>query len=82
MSGIDLSEFEALSKPKRPPCAVGVALSTLEKAEAAKLMAACDRPMSTITNAAIQKWLKARGHETTVQLVTSHRKATCSCGDG
>jgi hypothetical protein len=73
----DLSEFEALSKPRKPPCQVGAALAALEAKQAAQLRAACEAP--AITVAGIRTWLEQRGHAASVSGITSHRRRTCTC---
>lgn len=81
MTDVDLSEFVKLSKPKRPPCAVGVALSTLPKADRGKLEAACASDSGVITTSAIRQWLSSRGHTASIPGVTAHRHGTCTCGN-
>lgn len=81
----DLSEFEALSQPKKPPCTMGLILAgeldpKLSPEDVAKLEAAMATDMGVITNAAIAKWLESRGHSLHSQRVLTHRKGTCRCG--
>jgi hypothetical protein len=78
----DLSEFYRLSRPKKPPCRVGFALSQLTRTEAKQARAAIDTDAGIITNSAIQQWLASKGHEATVSSIVSHRKNTCTCADG
>lgn len=77
----DLSEFFKLSKPKRKPCAIGFALSTkaIEGAEVDQLNAALATDQGIITASAIQQWLASRGVDVNVNVVSSHRRRTCSC---
>lgn len=80
-NGVDISEFEKLSKPRRKPCAVGHAMESLDRAEAEQLRAAVAADQGVITNAAVEKWLLTRGYKTSAQAVSSHRKGTCRCGE-
>lgn len=77
----DLSEFFKLSRPKRRPCPLGFALSSLEDVETEQLTAALAMDVGIITAAAIVEWLKPRGHTVTFAAVTNHRKGVCSCHD-
>lgn len=79
--GPDLTEFFKLSKPKRKPCSVGFALGRLQGDEHTQLVAALDVDQGIITNAAIEGWLKQRGHASTVSAIVNHRKGRCNCGD-
>lgn len=79
--GPDLSEFFALSRPKRRPCPLGFVFGTLDDAEAASLKAALDTDVSIITAAAVVDWLARRNHDVTFAAVTNHRKRRCSCND-
>lgn len=78
----DLSEFEALSNPKYVPCQIGELLggSELNNDEKAQLEAALAKDKSVITGAAIEGWLKKRGHEVNVQRISVHRRGVCRCG--
>ena len=78
---VDLSEFFKHSRPKKKPCAVGFALTQLDEAEQAQLVAACKHDPGLITNAAVQTWLSGRGHDASVSAIVAHRKGTCSCAD-
>lgn len=76
----DLSEFEALSEPRRPPCKVGRILEDLPDAERKQLEAALSQDTGIITNAAILKWLERRDLDgLSSSAATSHRKGTCTC---
>lgn len=76
----DLSEFLALSKPKKPRCRVAVVLGELQAPENEKLEAALATDQGVIPNVAVSKWLEARGHDVGWQNVLSHRAGRCSCG--
>lgn len=83
----DLSEFERLSHPRNPPCAMGLILTgeltpQLDDDDLVKLEAAMAKDQGVITNAAIAKWLAQRGHDLHSQRVMTHRKGTCCCGKG
>lgn len=85
MTDADLSEFYKLSKPKRPPCFVGVILDRqtdpkLDAKEVSELEAALATDPGIITNAAISAWLKQRGLDAHNQRILTHRKGTCTCG--
>lgn len=76
----DLSEFAALSRPKKPPCQVGVARAALRlDSERAQLDAACAEHRNVITAGAIAAWLDLRGQQVNASAVTAHRKNTCTC---
>lgn len=80
----DLTEFFKLSKPKSPPCQIGLILNELvtpklSAAEAEQLKAACETDQGIITAGAIVGWLKQRGHDTNAVRVSNHRRGTCSC---
>lgn len=77
----DLTEFFKLSRPKKPPCKVGFALSKLKGEQREQLRSAIDTDPGIITNAAIVEWMKPRGHVMHVAAVVSHRKGNCSCHD-
>lgn len=78
---VDLTEFIALSKPKKPLCVLGRAIPELKPADRAALEAALAQDKGIITNAAIRLWLAARGHEVKVQSIVSHRAGSCTCRD-
>jgi hypothetical protein len=79
MPDVNLSEFEALSRPKRPRCPIGEALSVLPEDEAAQLVAAVATDRHVITASAVVTWLKRRDLSANVSAVTSHRRDTCTC---
>jgi hypothetical protein len=79
MPDVDLSEFEQLSRPAKPPCKVGAALTSLAGAERGQLAAALDKDKSVITGSAIEQWLKRRDLVVTGSSITSHRQRRCSC---
>ena len=81
----DLTEFHKLSRPKRPPCYLGLLLSgemqpTLSTVERGQLKAALSTDRGIITSAAIVEWLKARGHDCNNNKVSNHRRGVCTCG--
>lgn len=85
MSAPDLSEFFKLSKPKKPPCPLGLILSgelppEIKPAERKQLQAALETDKNIITAGAIVEWLKGRGHEVNQNRVSNHRRGVCSCG--
>lgn len=80
-TGPDLSEFFRLSKPKRKPCLVGFALTQLKKPERDQLEAALATDKGIITAAAVESWLRSRGHSTNIPAITSHRQERCTCYD-
>lgn len=85
-SSPDLTEFFKLSKPKKPPCQLGLILSgdltpKLKPAERDQLDAALKTDRGVITAAAIQQWLESRGHEVNPTRISNHRRKVCTCGD-
>ena len=80
MAKVDLSEFEALSRPKKRACPIAKAIEELAKTEREQLIAALAVQNHEIGAGAIEAWLKRRGHVCNTQRVMSHRKGTCSCG--
>lgn len=81
----DLSEFYRLSKPKSPPCQVGLILNgevtpQLKAPEAEQLKAALNTDSGIITASAVVQWLGERGHETNTNRVSNHRRGVCNCG--
>jgi hypothetical protein len=81
MSDVNLSEFEALSRPKKRLCPLAGALDALPADESGQLAAALREDVRVITTSAIITWLGRRGHQANVSAVTSHRRGTCSCAD-
>ena len=82
----DLTEFFKLSKPKKPPCQVGLILSgdltpKLSPDEAEQLSAALTTDKGIITAGAIQSWLDARGHSVNTNRISNHRRKVCTCND-
>ena len=78
----DLSEFFKYSKPKKPPCRVGFALSQLKPKERSELIAALEMDNNIITNGAIAEWLEKRGQDgPSTSALTSHRKGKCNCAE-
>lgn len=81
MAKPDLSEFEALSKPRyHKICGVSQALEQLSGDDRDALEAALTAEPGHITNAAIEKWLATRGVDCKWQAVRTHREGACSCG--
>lgn len=84
MSGPDLSEFVAMSAPKKLKCQVGMVLDgekpALTVGESDQLRAALATDKGIITNAAVSAWLEKRGHEVNYQRIANHRNGKCSCG--
>lgn len=85
MAKPDLSEFYRLSKPKSPPCQIGLILSgevtpQLKDTQPEQLKAALATDSGIITASAIVKWLADRGHETNTNRVSNHRRGVCNCG--
>lgn len=83
MAAPDLSEFHKLSKPKKKPCPVSVALAELapKSDDGERLTAALATDPGIITHVGIQKWLEARGIEVRWQGIASHRRGACGCSD-
>lgn len=84
-SAPDLSEFYRLSKPKSPPCQIGLILRgevtpKLGPAEVGRLQAALDTDGGIITASAVVKWLADRGHDSNTNRVSNHRRDVCNCG--
>jgi hypothetical protein len=79
----DLSEFYKYSRPKRPPCRIGHALTLLSKPDQTRLQAALDTDKNLITAGAIITWLEARDIKNIngASPITAHRKHTCTCFD-
>jgi hypothetical protein len=79
----DLSEFYKYSRPKRPPCRVGHALTQLKPADRKAAEAALDQDKNLITAAAIVTWFEKRGIKdfNTSAALLGHRKHTCTCFD-
>lgn len=85
MAKPDLSAFYRLSKPKSPPCQVGLILSgeitpTLKPVEVEQLKGALDTDGGIITATAIVTWLAEHGHSTNTNRVSNHRRKACNCG--
>jgi hypothetical protein len=73
----DLSEFVALSNPRR--CKVCTAAAALSDTEREQLAAACATPRGVINAGAIKSWLAARGHDISITAITHHRAGTIGC---
>lgn len=78
----DLSEFEALSKPKRNPCQIGAAIVHLDADEVRNLdgafKAAVEQP-GRVRVGGIVAWLEKRGHTVSASSVINHRDGKCRC---
>lgn len=82
----DLSEFYRLSKPKKPPCQIGLILSgeitpKLKPEAREQLRAALDTDAGIITAGAVVAWLKERGHDTNANRISNHRRGVCTCDE-
>jgi hypothetical protein len=79
----DLTEFFKYSKPKKPPCKIGVALGKLRGEQKKQLVAALGTDNAIITGSAIVQWLEKRVKEIdfNTSAVRSHRERKCSCAD-
>lgn len=82
----DLTEFFRLSKPKKPPCQIGLILDgqitpKLDPEEYQQLRAALGTDGGIITASAIVQWLKERGHDTNANRISNHRRGVCTCGE-
>jgi hypothetical protein len=87
MPDVDLSEFYRLSKPRKPPCQVGLILTgqmtpKLKPEQVAQLEAALGTDAGIITSSAVVAWLKAQGHDSNTNRVSNHRRGVCTCGEG
>jgi len=85
MSKPDLSAFYALSKPRKPPCQIGLILSgdvtpKLDPEAVEQLDAALKTDRGIITASAIQTWLAEHGHDAGVNRISTHRRGVCTCG--
>lgn len=84
--GPDLSEFLSLSKPRTPPCPVGLVLEGLTEEERTLFARACESPQNVITNIALSVWLERRaptiwGEGGSWQAARSHRSRACTCNE-
>lgn len=82
----DLTEFYKYSRPKKPPCKVGIVLGTgskLNKQARVDLVGALAIDNAIIPSRAIIDWLDARptGLEFNPNNIASHRKGTCTCAE-
>ena len=80
----DLSEFFKYSRPKRPPCKVGYALTQLKSSkDRALALAALATDSNLITPSAVTTWFEKRGIDTITSTgsVIAHRKKKCTCYD-
>lgn len=77
---VDLSEFVALSRPKKKQCSIGEVLKALPAGDREKLAAALAQDNSVITAAAVIAWCSARGHTgVNSSTIVHHRAGSCSC---
>jgi hypothetical protein len=84
VSNPDLTEFYRLSKPRKPPCQLGLILAgeitpRLKSDQAEQLEAALTTDAGIITSSAIVAWLKTRGHDTNTNRISNHRRGVCTC---
>jgi hypothetical protein len=79
----DLTEFFKYSRPKKPPCKVGVALGKLRGDTKTQLIAALATDNSIITNKAVITWIEKRVKDLQINTsnITSHRAKRCTCYD-
>lgn len=78
----DLSEFVALSRPKRTTCKVALVAEKLTEADAAALLAAIIASgdgSAPVTVGAVIEWCKQRGHDLAQNSIIHHRSGRCSC---
>lgn len=83
----DLTEFYRYSKPKKPPCKIGMVLEALGRSkEKPALVAALATDNAVITGAAIIEWIGKRAERLGIQgldisnnSVRSHRERKCTC---
>jgi hypothetical protein len=79
MTDVDLSEFVALSRPKRMKCGVYHALQGRKPSERRQLEAALVADAATIKHSAIEAWLAARDVKLSAYAINRHRRGACSC---
>jgi hypothetical protein len=82
----DLTEFYKLSKPKKPPCKIGLVLQTagmLKVQERIDLQGALAVDTNIITPKAIIEWLDKRntGLEFNSNNIVNHRSRKCTCAN-
>lgn len=75
----DLSEFIALSRPRRLECSVKTALRHLPAAQRRKVIDAFAADPGLITHQAISDWLKQHNVDVRANTIARHRKGRCSC---
>ena len=80
----NLAEFYKYSKPKKPPCKIGILLapgSKLSRQERLDLVGALAVDTAIIPARAVMDWLDVRKIELEVNHnnISSHRKGTCTC---
>lgn len=78
----DLTEFYKYSRPKKPPCKIGIVLDKLGRSNDAKrLRAALSTDNSIITGAAVLQWIEKREPDLDISnsAVRSHRERKCTC---
>lgn len=82
-SQVNLNEFLQYSRPKRPPCKIGLILADESKPltpkEIKELKAAFEENEEIITNAGIAEWLEKRNLPLHSNNVRSHRRKECRC---
>lgn len=75
MSLSDALKYEASRKPG-PRCSICILIPTLDKPEAAALVAALDD--GAVTSSAISRALNSEGHEIRAETVRRHRAKECA----
>ena len=79
-SKVDLSEFIKYSRLRKKPCPIGLVATQLKEAEKQLLLEAC-KNFEQVANTGIAEWLRVREYvDISINMITSHRKGTCSCG--
>lgn len=85
----DLTEFYRYSKPKKPPCKIGLVLDKLGRTTKTQLVAALSTENTLITGTAILTWIEKRADtldgvaslDINNNNVRSHREKKCTCYD-
>ena len=72
---VDLSEFEKLATPSRPPCHAGVTIQGLNVEDRAKFDAAATKFGYEV----LTRWLAERGFDGKWQALRTHFNGQCGC---